>query len=193
MAYNLGNLWRGVPSGPGAAEEDRQLVADQFAATVCEDRRQADQARAVLLAAAGGELSDAAAVRGDSPKDCRLAGGDGVDGGGGCSEMKRPGSEGRRGVHGMQWKRSACRFWFLAAERKWRLVEPKTGSRRKTCNAQDQRMAAGCILNRTPESKMEIPVLLTGSPNCDMLPCNREAKTEISLISWSEPAKGDMR
>ncbi len=31
----------------------------------------------------------------------------------------------------MHWKGRACGFWFLAAERKWRLVEPKTGSRRK--------------------------------------------------------------
>ena len=34
-----------------------------------------------LLAAAGGESSDAAAVCGDGAKDCRLAGGDGLDGG----------------------------------------------------------------------------------------------------------------
>src|ERR1019366_8565270 len=48
----------------GAAEADRELVVDELAATVGEDRRQADQACAVLLAAAGGEPSEAAPVRG---------------------------------------------------------------------------------------------------------------------------------
>jgi hypothetical protein len=64
--------------------------------------RQIKHARYYYIAAAGRELSDAAAVCGDGAKGCRLAGGDGVDGGGACSEMKRPGSGGRRGVHGMQ-------------------------------------------------------------------------------------------
>ena len=31
------------------------------------------------------------------------------------------------------------------------------GSRRKKRNSQDRRMAAGCMLNRSRESKMEIP------------------------------------
>jgi hypothetical protein len=48
IAYNLGNL-----AAAGAAEADRRLVADQLAATAGEDRRQAGQARAVLLADAG--------------------------------------------------------------------------------------------------------------------------------------------
>jgi hypothetical protein len=34
------------------------------------------------------------------------------------------------------------------------------GSRRKKCNSQDQRMAAGYILDRTRESKMEIAVYM---------------------------------
>jgi hypothetical protein len=33
----------------------------------------------------------------------------------------------------------------------------KAGGRRKECNSPDQGMAAGCILNGTRESKMEIP------------------------------------
>jgi len=41
IAYNLGNLWRGVPFGPGAAAARRQLVANQPATTVGEDRRPA--------------------------------------------------------------------------------------------------------------------------------------------------------
>jgi hypothetical protein len=53
LAYNLGNLWRRVPFGPGAAEGDRELVADELATTAGEDRGQAGQARAVLLADAG--------------------------------------------------------------------------------------------------------------------------------------------
>ncbi len=62
IAYNLGDLWRGVPSGPGVAEEDRELAADQLAAKAGENRRSFDQARAVLFAAAGREPSGRATV-----------------------------------------------------------------------------------------------------------------------------------
>jgi hypothetical protein len=62
MAYNLGNLWRGVPFGPGAAEEDREVVADEFAAAVGEDGRPTSEARSLLLGAVGREPSDAAPV-----------------------------------------------------------------------------------------------------------------------------------
>ncbi len=50
-----------VPAA-GAAHEGRHLVADQLAAATAENRRTVDQARTLLLAAAGGEPSDAAAV-----------------------------------------------------------------------------------------------------------------------------------
>jgi len=46
MGYNLGE-----PLAAGAAEADRQLVGDEFAATAGEDRRSSDQACAALLAA----------------------------------------------------------------------------------------------------------------------------------------------
>jgi hypothetical protein len=74
IAYNLGNLWRGVPSGPGAAEAARRLILDQLAAAVGEDRRGFDQARPVLLAASGGEPSDAAVVREHGAPDRSAAG-----------------------------------------------------------------------------------------------------------------------
>lgn len=51
------------------AEEDRELVADQFAAMAGEDGRQAGQARAVLLANTGGEPPDEAPVCGDGAAD----------------------------------------------------------------------------------------------------------------------------
>jgi len=54
---------------------DRPLVADEFTAAAGEDRRLVDQAREVLLAAAGGKRSDAAAVRGHGVPDCRPTGG----------------------------------------------------------------------------------------------------------------------
>src|ERR1035437_7290460 len=66
----------------GAAEEDRELVADQLTATVGEDRRQADQARPVLLASVGRGPSDAAGVRGDSAADLGVAVTGGVRAGG---------------------------------------------------------------------------------------------------------------
>jgi len=65
IAYNLGNLWRRAPSGPGATAARRQLVADQPATAIGEDGRPADQARTLLLALAGGGSLDAPAFRGD--------------------------------------------------------------------------------------------------------------------------------
>ena len=62
----------------GAAEEDRELVADQLAAAAGEDGRPAGQARPVLLAAAGREPSDAAAVREHGAADRCAGGGDRV-------------------------------------------------------------------------------------------------------------------
>jgi len=47
----------------GVAEEDRQLIADDFAATAGKDPRQADTERPALLDPAGGKPSDAAVVR----------------------------------------------------------------------------------------------------------------------------------
>ena len=44
----------------GAAEEDRELVPDEFAAKAGENGRAAGETRTVLLAAAGGKPSDAA-------------------------------------------------------------------------------------------------------------------------------------
>jgi hypothetical protein len=62
------------------AEQDRQLVVDEFPAASGKDWRPADRAREALLAAAGGKRPDAAAVRGDGTPDCRLTGGGGGEG-----------------------------------------------------------------------------------------------------------------
>ena len=64
IVTNLGNLWRGVPFGPGAAAAGGQLVLDERATAVGEDGGPADQARALLLAAPGRGASDMAALRG---------------------------------------------------------------------------------------------------------------------------------
>jgi len=101
IAYNLGNLWRGVPFGPGVAQPARQLVVDEPAAAIGEDGGRIGRARQVLLAAVGREPSDQAALWGDGRKDRRVAGADGVEGGGGCSEIRPPGRGGRRSVCGM--------------------------------------------------------------------------------------------
>ena len=50
------------PLAAGAAEEDRELVADQLAAAAGEDGRQAGQARPLLLAARNREPPDGATV-----------------------------------------------------------------------------------------------------------------------------------
>ena len=81
IAYDLGNLWRGVPSGPGAAAAGGQLVADQPAKTVGEDRRPTGQARPPLLADAGREPSYAAAVGEHGTADRCAGGSDRVAGG----------------------------------------------------------------------------------------------------------------
>ena len=59
IAYNLGNLWRRLV----LPQEDRELVADELTAAAGEDRRTAGETCPLLLAALGGEPSDAAAVR----------------------------------------------------------------------------------------------------------------------------------
>jgi Transposase DDE domain group 1 len=70
LAYNLGNLWRRLV----LAEADRQLVADELTAAVGQDRRSSNQARPILLAAAGGESSDAAVVWKHGAQDRGAAG-----------------------------------------------------------------------------------------------------------------------
>ena len=62
----------------GAAEENRELVADELAATAGEDRRTAGETCPLLLAAAGGRPSDAAAVRGDAGPDRAATDTDGI-------------------------------------------------------------------------------------------------------------------
>ncbi len=86
----------------GVAKPDRQLVVDEPTAATGEDGWPIGQARPVLLAAVGREPSDQAALRGDGAEDRRLAGGDGVDAGDVCSEIRWPGGDGRRGVCGMR-------------------------------------------------------------------------------------------
>ena len=61
LAYNLGNLWRRL-----VAQADRELVADELAATIGEDRWAAGQACPLLLASAGGRTSEPTAVRSDA-------------------------------------------------------------------------------------------------------------------------------
>ena len=82
---------RQLAAAAGVAEEDWQLVADELAAAASENGRTVGQARPRLLTAVGRELSEAAAVCGDGAKDCHLAGGDGVYGGGVCSDNQPTG------------------------------------------------------------------------------------------------------
>ena len=58
LAYILGNLWRRLVLPKG----DRIVVLDELAAEAGEDGRPVGQARAVLLADAGGRAPDASAV-----------------------------------------------------------------------------------------------------------------------------------
>ena len=62
----------------GAAQRSRQLVADQLAAAIGENRRSIGQARMIRLVAPGGKSSDAAALWRDAPADRSAAGSSGV-------------------------------------------------------------------------------------------------------------------
>ena len=77
LAYNLGNLWRRLVL-PTRIDT---LVADQPPAAPRQDGWAAGQARPLLLAPAGGESPDAAAVRGDAPADLGAARADRLTGG----------------------------------------------------------------------------------------------------------------
>src|SRR5450759_3213974 len=63
-------------------DADRHVVADQPPATLRQDGWAAGQARPLLLAPAGGESPDAAAVRGDAQTDLGAARADRLTGGG---------------------------------------------------------------------------------------------------------------
>jgi hypothetical protein len=76
LAYNLGKPL----AAAGAAKADRQLVIDQPATAPRQDGWPAGQTRPLLLAAVGGESSDAAAVRCDAPADLGAARGDRLTG-----------------------------------------------------------------------------------------------------------------
>ena len=69
LAYNLGNLWRRL----GLPTKDQELVADELATQVDEDRRSAGQARAVLLAAAGRRTFEPQAVQRHAAQDLGAA------------------------------------------------------------------------------------------------------------------------
>ena len=63
----------------GSAQTDRELVADESAATAGEDRRAAGKTCTLLLGTLGGRTSEQAAVRGDVGSDRATAGTDGID------------------------------------------------------------------------------------------------------------------
>jgi hypothetical protein len=77
LAYNLGNLWRRLALPP----RNRELVADESAATAGKDRRTPGEACAVLLAAPRGGAPEPAAVRGDAGPDRAATGADGIESG----------------------------------------------------------------------------------------------------------------
>ena len=62
----------------GTAPTNRELVADEFAATAGEDRRAAGETCALLLAFPGGRTSAPAAVRSDARGDRTAAHADGI-------------------------------------------------------------------------------------------------------------------
>jgi hypothetical protein len=64
---------------------------------------------------------------------------------------ERPGSEGRRGVHGMQWKSGVCRFWFFAGERQLASCGGEDGSRREELQLGGSKVGGWMYTNWEPE------------------------------------------
>lgn len=89
----------------------------------------------LLLAPGGGKLTDAAGVWGDGAADYGVAPADGVGASDGCSEIKRPGGEGRRGVRGMRRQDRTSRAWIGPAGRQLRLSGAKTAAEGKNRNS----------------------------------------------------------
>ena len=97
-------------------EADRAQLEpiDEPATTIGEDRRSPDQARPVLLAPAGGEPFNPAAVRGDAPADLGAAGSDGLTGDGRPRESSEGKAQQRRGVRDNARKRAILPTEFMS-------------------------------------------------------------------------------
>jgi len=79
-ALSLPHVRNSTYPAPGAADEGRDMVADQLAAATGETRRTIDQARTLLLVAPGGEASDAAVVWRHAAQDLDVAVAGGIGG-----------------------------------------------------------------------------------------------------------------
>src|SRR5208283_2152095 len=107
-----GRLQLGEPlTATGAAAEDRELVADQFATTVGEDRGQAGEACPLLLADAGREPSQPTAISNSGAKDRRVGAGEGVDEDGGHNEISVTRTGGSESCLGNAVKRQDSRVF----------------------------------------------------------------------------------
>jgi hypothetical protein len=83
IAYNLGNLWRRL-----ALPADREVVANQLAAAIGEDRWTGHPTFALLLVAVGREPSNAAVVCRDAAEDRDAAVAGGIRRGVECSNYR---------------------------------------------------------------------------------------------------------
>jgi Transposase DDE domain group 1 len=136
-----------------AAEEDRQLVADQYAAATGEDGWAADQARSVPLAAPGEEPSDAAALREHGTPDRCACGGYRVEGGDGGAKSGRPGGGGSEKCLWTALKRPDFPILDFPSRVQLGLVEPKTAPREK------------CALRSIKSWRLGVYYLKTGIQN----------------------------
>src|SRR5208283_4681505 len=130
----------------GTAEEDRELVADQFAAAVGEDRRQAGQACPVLLADAGRGPSHTAPVWENGRADQCAESGERVKRGDGSGEIRRPRRWGRRGVLWNALKRQDFPVLDFLGTAQLALGGAKRRLQGKTCTSEDQKLEAGYII-----------------------------------------------
>lgn len=138
----------------GAAGEDRQLVDEELAAAVGEDRREAGEARPVPLAAAGGEPFDAAVVWKHGAADRRAAGADQIGRRGGqANGLKEGGTERcmrtrlKLGTSGFSVRGGGGPGPSWGGRSRSGMERPKK---------KDLTEAIGCILDAAQDAKMEI-------------------------------------
>src|ERR1035437_6993169 len=140
----------------GAAKQDRQLVADELAATAGEDGRTIGETRPVLLPATGGEPPDAAAVRKHAAADRRAALADRIGGRGGEANRSEEGG----GGEGAEKPLGMRHFWvFRARARQSWSPSSAAGLARDGKDGENALTeASGCIIDGGQEAKIEILV-----------------------------------
>ena len=152
-----------------------------------EDWRPVGEARLTLLAAAGGERTDAAAVWGDGTPDCRATGGDQV-GGIGRQEADRRGGDVRVRMEVIETMQLAN--FEVLNNGQLTLRGGKVLRARKNCGVTARKGANECILDQTGKHKMEITAntlsALNRTTSTEKPPARQPAEFGGIVIFWRD-------